>query len=176
MERCNSLKRHRKETKPLSPIHILLSIVTHQRPSLYLLWQQFWSFFFSIFVLISPLFSSLFPSSFLVFYISQESTVFSTGTAPTFFYEWLRWTDSGTEWNGPCTKLYSHLGKAGEGGGFKSTAIRIYGRWGDGKIKHQKGWLLNLIPSAIFIVVAIGCADRALKKRPLCSNYSCTLY
>lgn len=43
--------------------------------------------------------------------------------------------------------------------------MRIYGRWEDGKIKHQKGWLLNLIPSAIFIVVAIGSADGALKKR-----------
>lgn len=43
--------------------------------------------------------------------------------------------------------------------------MRIYGRWEDGKIKHQKGWLLNLIPSAIFIVVAIGSADGALKKK-----------
>lgn len=43
--------------------------------------------------------------------------------------------------------------------------MRIYGRWEDGKIKHQKGWLLNLIPSAIFIVVAIGSADGALEKK-----------
>jgi len=56
-------------------------------------------------------------------------------------------------------------GKAGQGGGFKHTAMRIYGRWRDGKIKHQKGWLLNLIPSVIFIVVAIECADRALRKK-----------
>lgn len=59
--------------------------------------------------------------------------------------------------------------------------MRIYGRWEDGKIKHQKGWLLNLIPSAIFIVVAIGSADGALEKKDgggglLCSNYGCTLY
>lgn len=46
-------------------------------------------------------------------------------------------------------------GEGSKGGGFKSTAMRIYSRWGDDKIKHQKGWVLNLIPTAIFIVVAI---------------------
>lgn len=39
--------------------------------------------------------------------------------------------------------------------------MRIYSRWRDGKIKHRKGRLLNLIPAAIFIVVATGCADGA---------------
>lgn len=43
--------------------------------------------------------------------------------------------------------------------------MRIYSRWRDGKIKHRKGRLLNLIPGAIFIVVATGCADRARKKK-----------
>lgn len=43
--------------------------------------------------------------------------------------------------------------------------MRIYSRWRDGKIKHRKGRLLNLIPAAIFIVVATGCADRARKKK-----------
>lgn len=33
--------------------------------------------------------------------------------------------------------------------------MRIYGRWEDGKIKHRKGRPLNLIPRAIFILVAI---------------------
>lgn len=47
-------------------------------------------------------------------------------------------------------------GEGSKGGGFKNTAMRIYGRWGDSKIKHQKGWLLNLIASAIFIVAASG--------------------
>lgn len=87
MERCNSLKRLRKETKPLSAIHILLNIVTHQRPSLYLLWQQFWRFS-PFFVPVSPLFSSLFLSLDFpcFFYISQESSVFSTGTVLPFFF------------------------------------------------------------------------------------------
>lgn len=63
----------------------------------------------------------------------------------------------------PAPNCIPTWGRQASSGGFKHTAMRIYGRWGDGKIKHQKGWLLNLIPSAIFIVVAIGCADRALK-------------
>lgn len=85
MERCNSLKRHRKETKPLSPIHILLKIVT-QRLSLNLLsnsgdFPHLCAHQSTVFIRrVSPLF---FPCFF--FYISQESTVFTGGTALTVF-------------------------------------------------------------------------------------------
>lgn len=90
MERCNSLKRHRKETKPLSPINILLKNCHSSEAKLVSPLTAILEIF-PVFVLISPLFSSVCvsPSSFLFFffYISQESTVFSTGTAPAFFYE-----------------------------------------------------------------------------------------
>lgn len=99
MERCNSLKRHRKETKPLSPIHILLSIVTHQRPSLYLLWQQFWRFFFPslcsslhYFLLCFPLLSLffIFPRSPLFSPLGQLQH-FLRMTAVDRQWHWMKW-------------------------------------------------------------------------------------
>ena len=141
MERCNSLKRHRKETKPLSSIHILLKIVTHQRPSLYLLWQQFWRFFLSLCSSLHYFLSCAPPSSFL-FFIFPRSPVFSPlgqlqhflrMTAVDRQWHWMKW---------PLHLIVFPPGEGRQGGGFKSSNEDLW-QMGRRQNKTPKGMALK---------------------------------
>lgn len=71
-------------------------------------------------------------------------------------WQWMKW---------PLHLIVFPPGKGRQGRRFQEHSNEDLWQQGDGKIKHRKGWPLNLIPCAIFIVVAIKCVDRALGKK-----------